>query len=265
MQTGQAYQIHMLGDRADRGLMYGEACFETLRVIEGHIFRWPAHLTRLGAGAAAFGWMEPRDAPLRAACLEAAARVGEDALVRLTLSGGQAPWGLQQAAMPEIHIQAMPYTASPGELRLQALDWPFPPRDRPAKFTADYAEALRAIVLWRQEGRLDEAAQPLACAGGRVLGGLSANVLLYREHRWLTPDLGPGVLPGIVRQALTEAGAVVSCPCPVSWLADCTAMAMINAGAFVRPVAAIDGRELDTDGALFASLWRAPGGAGVPA
>ena len=42
-------------------------------------------------------------------------------------------------------------------------------------------------------------------------------------------------------------------------------MALINAGAFVRPVAAIDGRELHTDGTLYASLWRALGETGVPA
>ena len=81
MQTEQAYQIHVLGDRAERGLMYAEACFETMRVLHGAIFRWPAHLARLGRGAAAFGLASPEDAPLYSACLEAAERTGGDALV----------------------------------------------------------------------------------------------------------------------------------------------------------------------------------------
>jgi branched-subunit amino acid aminotransferase/4-amino-4-deoxychorismate lyase len=265
MQIGQPYQIRMLGDRADRGLMYGEACFETLRVIRGANFRWPAHLARLRAGAAAFGWVGPEDAPLRTACLAAAERVGEDVLVRLTLSGGQAPWGLWQASVPEVQVQAIAYAGTPDDLRLQALDWPFPPRQRPAKFSADYAETLRAMVQWRQDGWLDPAAQPLVCAGGRILAGLSANVLLHRHGRWLTPEIAPGVLPGIVRQALVEAGVVTACPCPVTWLGEAEAMAQINAGAFVRPVAAIDGRALDTAPARFAGLWRALEDAGVPA
>lgn len=265
MQTGQAYQIHMLGDSADRGLMYGEACFETLRVLRGAIFRWPAHLARLSVGAAAFGWVPPAGEPLRAACLSAAGRVGEDALVRLTLSGGQAPWGLASRGEPEIHIQAMPYAHPVGNLYLRSAPWPFPVRERPAKFTADYADTLRAMAHWRRAGLLAEGEQALACADGRILGGISANVLLYRDGRWLSPETGPGVLPGIVRQALIEAGVVHACPCPKTWLADCEAMAMSNAGAFVRPVAAIDGRDLDSDEARFAPLWRALAGAGVSA
>lgn len=245
--------------------MYGEACFETLRVIGGHIFRWPAHLARLAAGAAAFGWEAPAEAPLRAACLAAAGRIGEDALVRLTLTGGQAPWGLLQDSAPEIQVQAVPYAKPAGELCLRSVDWPFPVRARPAKFTADYAEALRAMVQWRRQGLLGDGEAPLARAEGRVLGGLSANVLLYRDGRWLTPELAPGVLAGVVRQALVEAGIVAACPCPEAWLEDCGAMALINAGAFIRPVAAIDGRALDADGVRFAPLWRALQGPGVPA
>lgn len=265
MQIGQAYQIHMLGDRAERGLMYGEACFETLRVIGGQIFRWPAHLTRLAAGAEAFGWAAPAEAPLRAACLAAAEGAGEDVLVRLTVSGGQAPWGLMQAGEAQVYIQAMSYAPPSGDLRLRSVDWPFPPRDRLAKFTADYAEALRAMVGWRRQGLLADGEGPLVCAGGRVLGGLSANVLLYRDGRWLTPKLAPGVLPGVVRQALVEAGVAEAGACPAAWLPEAEAMALVNAGAFVRPVAMIDGRALDTSGARFAPLWRALQGPGVPA
>ena len=258
MQTGRAYQIQMPGDRADRGLTYAEACFETFRVIDGAVFRWPAHAGRLQCGAAAFGLDFAADEALAGACLAAAAEAGGDALVRITLTGGEAPWGLYaRAARPNVLIQAMSYAQQPSDAVLRAVDWPFPPKPRPAKFTGDYAEGLRALTGWRRQGLLADDEEPLVCAGGRVLGTLAANVLLYRDGRWWTPADGPGVLPGTVRQALLEAGIVHAGPCPASWLADCAAMALVNAGSFVRPVASVDGRALDTAAARFAPLWQA--------
>jgi 4-amino-4-deoxychorismate lyase len=267
MQTGRAYQIHALGDRADRGLMYAEACFETFRVIAGSIFRWPEHAGRMQRGADAFGLDFAADETLIEACLGAASEAGDDALVRITLTGGEAPWGLTvRAAQPCVHIQAMPYAGAAGDAVLRAVDWPFPPRLREAKFTGDYAEGLRALAGWRRDGLLLSEEEPLICAGEHILGALGANVLLYREGAWLTPEHGPGVLPGTVRQALLEAGAIRACPCPAIWLADCEAIALVNAGSFIRPAAAIDGRALATESERSAPLWQVlRGESGVPA
>src|SRR5580692_38173 len=35
----------------DRGFLYGDGLFETIRIINGNLFRWPEHFTRLHAGA----------------------------------------------------------------------------------------------------------------------------------------------------------------------------------------------------------------------
>lgn len=221
----------------DRGLAYAEACFETFRVIDGETFAWEAHCRRLAAGLAEFGIGLSGDEfeRLRIAAVDAAREIGTDALVRLTITGGSAAWGLVRGdAEPVAHIQAVAMTKGRGPAMLQLKSWPFPLKPKRAKFTSDYAETLRALqgtngpdVLFEQHGMLIAAA--------------TANLLIHREGRWWTPVAGAGVLPGVVRAHLLARGVVKESECPLAWLQDCAALALTNSGSFIRPVAAIEG------------------------
>ena len=221
----------------DRGLAYAEACFETFRVIDGKIFSWPSHVARLQRGLLEFeiSLSKKEIDSLHAACLDAAAEYGSDVLLRLTVSGGEANWGLLAAKrVPKAHVQGMAYHRNIDPLCLVLKNWPFPPKVRIAKFTADYSDTLRALkgcadlnVLFSHEGRL--------------LGAATANILIYRQNHWYTPEIGPGVLPGIVRAHLLKTGLLKAVDCPSSWLEDCEAVALANCGFFLRQVAAISG------------------------
>ncbi len=247
----------------DRGLMYAEACFETFRVIDGQVFAWEAHMMRLQRGLAEFGIPLPEG--LKARCLEAATRAGRDTLLRLTVTGGVATWGLAPPGVrqPGVYVLAIPYQSREASVALHTVTWPFPLRPKMAKFTADYAEILRVMRMHdchvKAEGGL------LVCDGHRLHTGLTANVLVYRKGRWWTP--GPEtILPGVIRSYLVQAGVVCEVECPLAWLQDCTAMALTNSGAFIQPVASIDGRSLvSREHPAFALLWRhLAGQPGVP-
>lgn len=225
----------------DRGLSYAESCFETFRVINGEIFSWPDHMARLQRGLAEFGisFTVKELGLLYSSCLDAAAEYGSDVMVRLTVSGGEARWGLFAAQrVPRVHIQAMAYQRNSAPICLALRDWPFPPKMRMAKFTADYADTLRAL-----KGCAD--INILFGCEGRLLGAATANVLIYQQNQWYTPVIGPGVLPGIVRAHLLETGLLKEMDCPVSCLADCEAVALTNCGFFMRPVATVTGSETD--------------------
>lgn len=257
-------KIYKVGEPGwDRGLLCAEACFETLRVINGDIFDWPAHESRLRHGLQEFGIALPSG--LKEFCLAEAAGQGRDVLVRLTVSGGTGPWGLLPAAERHacVHIRAMPYTAREKPVRLRSADWPFPLKPRPAKFTADYAECLRA--MHRLQNDLQDGEEALICQDDLIYSGIAANVMLYRGGQWWTPPTGDGVLPGVVRKALLAAGCVHESVCPRTWLQDCDAMTLSNSGAFIQVVAGVDGRTLAISGALFDQLWQALAGqAGIP-
>lgn len=223
----------------DRGVAYAESCFETFRVINGEIFSWPDHVARLQRGLAEFGisLSEKELDLLHVACLDAAAKQGSDAMVRLTVTGGESNWGLLAGKrVPKAYVQAMAYQRSSDPVCLALKEWPFPPKMRMAKFTADYSDTLRAL-----KGSAD--VNVLFGCEGRLLGAATANVLIYRRNYWCTPVIGPGVLPGIVCAHLLDAGLLKEADCPTSWLEGCEAMALTNSGFFLRPVTAVMGEE----------------------
>jgi 4-amino-4-deoxychorismate lyase len=243
----------------DRGLLYAEACFETLRVINGAVFDWPAHEARLHKGLASFGLPLPGD--LLDCCLEAAGQCGSDTIARLTVTGGKAPWGLKPVtpARPGVYVQVRPFTPLPRPLRLVSVTWPFPLRQKTAKFTADYAETLRAMQMTQAQDGVDI----IICSETSIYSGSYANIFIHRQGYWQTPEIGAGVLPGIVRQAIVGEGAAQEVACPISWLDDCDAIAMTNSGGFVLPVGEVNGRALASDpfvyGPLIAPLAGKPG------
>ncbi|MDX8389510.1 MAG: aminotransferase class IV [Mariprofundaceae bacterium] len=240
-------------ERIDRGMMYAEACFETLRVINGEVFNWQAHLDRLTRGLETFGIGIPPS--LRKEVNTAAAHCGSDSIVRLTIGGGMATWGLIPPVLqkPSVHIMATPYRQPTAPLRLRTVDWPMPLFPRPAKFTADYAYTLRGLQLCKDQLKQGESA--LVCEGGLCISTTTANLIVQYQNKWWTPA-GSHVLPGIVRQQLLIDNLVHESNIPIHWLESCTAMAITNSVCFVRPVQEINGRKLSLSHRTFAPFWR---------
>jgi len=239
----------------DRGLAYAEACFETFWVLDGRVFQQVEHQQRLQKGLKTYGlictddeldnWFEQ--------AISVAAKQGQDILVRMTVSGGDAAWGLlSKHREPHIQIQIMP-TVVRQPLHLQSVIWPFPLREKQVKYTADYAESLRAIQQWG----LDNPMQALICSdSGNVLSTLTANIAIYRQGQWFTPQ-GLGILHGIVRQFLLGKGVLIEATCPCVWLDDCEAVVCMNSGVFVQPVASLNARMLDVNHPAMNKLFSA--------
>jgi len=241
----------------DRGLAYAESCFETWRVVHGHVFLMVKHQQRLQLAMGLLGW-QVDDAVVEDwfnQASEAAMHAADDVLVRMTISAGEAAWGLlpQDVQDLEVYVQLMP-SQKRSALQLQAVVWRFPRYEKLAKFTADYAMMLRAMQTWKAE--LARGQQPLLCQQGDIMHSLTANVLLYRQGQWWTPD-GLGILNGVVQGYLLAQGVLQACVCPTSWLDDCEAMACCNSGVFVQPVASINGRNLNIEHVAFAALYAA--------
>ena len=247
----------------DRGLAYAEACFETFRVLDGHIFQQAEHQQRLKYALESYGLI-CTDNELENCFKEAisAANIqGNDMLVRMTVSGGDAAWGLLvKNTQPHVQIQMMP-SANRYPLHLQSVIWPFPLREKKVKYTADYAESLRAIQQWG----LDNPMQALIGSNsGNVLSTLTANIAIYRQGQWFTPQ-GLGILSGVVRHFLLQQGVLFESVCPMAWLDDCEAVACMNSGVFVQPVASLNGRDLDVNHPAMSKLFSAfKGMSGVP-
>lgn len=193
----------------DRGFLYGDGLFETIRVFNGQLFRWLQHWRRLEEGAAflriklPFGSEKARAVARRLI----AKNQMPNALLRLTLSRGPgAPgYSARHANDPAFVMSLRPcpkaqrvppqWDLVTSSLRLQA-------HDPLARFKT--SNKLKQ-VLARAEAEAAGADEALLrIAGGYPVEGTSSNLFWIKRDVILTPPLTAGVLPGVTRAAVFE-------------------------------------------------------------
>jgi 4-amino-4-deoxychorismate lyase len=194
----------------DRGLLYGDGLFETLRCEQGEPCFIELHLRRLAAGCAALALPAPDPELLRFELRRAAA--GQAAcLLRLTLTRGSS----------SLRGYAPPVPCTPRRILAR---YPLPPpfdvdtgiRACHSPVIAGLSPTLAGIKhLNRLENVLararlagsgcDEAI--LATADGELVGGTMSNLFVVLDGRLLTPPvLGSGVR-GVMREVVRREAA----------------------------------------------------------
>ncbi|MFZ9850148.1 MAG: aminotransferase class IV [Vulcanococcus sp.] len=194
---------------ADRGLQLADGLFETVLVDAGRPQRLEEHLQRWRQGAALLALAEPPDqAWLLPLIEEAIARAGLAAggsgALRLT-------WSRGDSQGRGIELPADGSGASPRFwLQLSAITPAFSPctaivsrherRNADSRLsrckTLAYGQAIQARAEARQAGA-EEAL--LLSTDGSLCCASTANLLVHRQGRWLTPPLASGCLPGVMR------------------------------------------------------------------
>lgn len=192
---------------ADHGFLYGYGLFETMRAYNGVIFLLDEHLGRLHHGAAAIGLEERlKGIDLAAACRETiAANEYEDARVRLTITGGDAPgfpWDDPQDEPPTVVVQARPFAGYPPERVEQGYKACISSYHRCADSVLTGIKSVNYLntVLARREAAALDLDESLLCNDdGFIAEGGNSNVFFVKRGVVVTPALGAGLLPGITR------------------------------------------------------------------
>ncbi|MDQ6961470.1 MAG: aminotransferase class IV [Mariprofundaceae bacterium] len=234
-----------------RALMYGECCFETFRCIDYDVFALEEHRQRLSKGLASFGLQLASH--ILPEAIAQAAKTADDCMVRVTVGGGVAAWGLSATppAQPEYWIQTLPSPQTRQPIHLQQVQWPFPLLARQAKYTADYAMSLRALQMFKLEPHVS----PLICDAQYAHSATTSNAAFFIHGQWLTPP-ADYLLSGVIRAFLLAKEVLKTSPISLDMLADVEAIALSNSGFFITAVASLNGRELCVDGEIFEQLWQ---------
>jgi branched-chain amino acid aminotransferase len=196
----------------DRGLLYGDGIYETIRAYGGRPFRLGAHLDRLRASAARLGLRLPGGGvPLTAAVdrVLAANRLRE-ARIRITVTRGAAgpdpvaPAGL----VPTVLVFASPYAPPPpADYRdgVRAVITRVIRNDRRAVDPAIKATSLLNNLLAAREAGAQGAREAILLNGrGEVAESASANVFWVRRGTLYTPSLEVGILAGVTRAVVLD-------------------------------------------------------------
>ncbi len=193
----------------DRGFLYGDGFFETLRVEDGRPLFFKEHLERLRASAQAFRITFPVQVPWeeRLAHLLAANGLQEGtAAVKILLTRGEAVGlGLPFSSSPTLVIWARPYQPpAPGEYQ---AGWPvvlFP--ERRSTFIGRHKSLNYLFYLAARQFALDQGAREAIIleVDGLVSEGAATSFLLAQDDAFFTPE-APSALPGVTVAVLTRA------------------------------------------------------------
>ena len=194
----------------DRGFLYGDGLFETMRVCGGRPFRWEQHAERLRLGAEFLQLPLPHPvAELRrfiSALIERNAQ--PDAVLRLTLTRGAGTRGysIQGAPTPTLAMTLHPAPNCPAEVpppaRLITASLRLPADDALATFKS--CNKLPQILA-RTEAEARGADEALLLnTRNEVAEAAAGNVFWLTGTTVHTPPLIAGVLAGVTRAVVRE-------------------------------------------------------------
>jgi len=256
----------------DRGFLYGDGVFETMRSYEGRMFRLTEHLKRLRQSADIIELRLPHEPEQFAdICKQLLVRNGlADAILRLSVTRGRSAGGIgtSQAGEPSVVAFIRPPRPLPDsaysegvsarvvsvrrnpssalDARMKSMNFL---NNILAKAEADRYGAYQAIML-------DHA--------GRIAEASTANVFFARDGELLTPGLDCDILPGITRAAVLEVASDMGIPyeerkinpAEISGFSECF---LSSSGVELVPVTQIDDQTVGagTPGPLYARLHAA--------
>ena len=193
----------------DRGFLYGDGLFETVRVYRGKPFRWEQHCERLQRGADFLKIKLPFPLEvLRGFADELIAQNKmPDALLRVTLSRGigvrgYSPKGAESPTVV-MSLHAPPaHRSSPPRWKLITSSHRLPANEPLAQFKTCNKLAQILARAEADAAGVDEAL--LLNTDGFVVEGASSNLFWIEGDTICTPPLTSGILPGVTRGVVLE-------------------------------------------------------------
>jgi len=192
----------------DRGFLYGDGLFETLRAYNGRIFLLSQHLDRLAESANRLALSIPNTKRLEALLYDTLHRNNlTNAILRLTITRGEGIEGsfdITPNLRPTIFISARPFEGYPSETYRKGV------RTSIATTRQGFQEvsSFKSIsfinrVLARQEAiRRGVSEAILLNPKGYLAEGSVSNLFWVRKGVLYTPSLSAGILAGTTRQTV---------------------------------------------------------------
>lgn len=243
----------------DRGFLYGDSVFETIRTYGGRPFALEEHLSRLERSAALVFIPVPVSRDVLRAEIESAilAAANPESYVRVMLTRGSGELGLDPslAVAPLRVILVTELHPPPSVAYTEGITAVTFALRRAADSTAAGGAKVGnylTSVLAMKEAKARGAGEALVVdADGRLVEGATSNVFFVQDGRLVTPPLDVGILPGITRARILEAAEALSIAVQyrAPAVAELPAFEEVFISSSIRemlPVVQIDGRDVGT-------------------
>ena len=215
------------GFRSDRW-PFGSGLFETIRVENGTPQLMKEHLIRVRKSAGELGLRIPGDSEI----YETIGSLDEIELGRLRLTFGET-----------FQYSIDPYVDASHSARVGIRNLEINPEAKLHK-SFPYTSNLKLLT----EARVDNFDEiVIVNQDGKVCEGAVSNFVFRIDGLWVTPNLGSGVLPGIIRGLIISAGLAIEAEIDTEELGRASHAFALSALRIAQPINEIAGRKLQED------------------
>ena len=196
----------------DHGFLYGDGVYETMRAYDGAIFMLDEHLRRLYRSASMIELTIPLEMDsLRTSVYDTlTANSLEDAYVRLTVSRGEGPIGLDPELCPKptIVIITQEMKDYPKAFYEEGISLIISKTKRnPKEAINPIIKSLNFLnnILAKIEAKKRDAHEAIMLnTYGKLTEGTTSNLFFYKDGILCTPSLECGILDGITRGVVID-------------------------------------------------------------
>lgn len=201
----------------DRGLLYGDGVFRTLRILGGHIPHWPRHALKLQQDCAALGLPCPEPALLLEELQELAARqAGAVAKIIITRGIGARGYAPAGHSEPTRILSLAPLPDYPADFYTQGVRLrvcTLRLAHQPGLAGIKHLNRLENVLAAAECSDADLAEGVLLDGAGNVIEGIRSNLFMVRSGGLITPDLSRCGVAGVQRQRVMEWASAQGVPC----------------------------------------------------
>jgi branched-chain amino acid aminotransferase len=195
----------------DHGYLYGDGIYETVRAYEYRVFHWPRHFRRLKQSARRLQLKCPWSSAflLRATGRVLKANRSPNASVRITVSRGPGPLGLDPTVCPQPTLVMLLHPERPvKKLRAIGVSIGIPKVRRNHPLCLDPQiksnNQLNTILAKMEGKKMGVFETVLLNLEGFLTEGTTSNLFFVKKDRIYTPALSCGLLEGITRASVIK-------------------------------------------------------------
>lgn len=196
----------------DHGFLYGDGIYETMRVYKGVVFKIHEHMERLFQSASMIGLGIPKtpEGMKEAVYQTLKANKCSEAVIRITISRGAGPLGLDPALCPEptLVIMCGEFKPYPGRYHQKGI------KIAVVRTRRNYHKALDPRIkslnflnniLAKREAKESGALEAIMLNyRGEITEGAVSNIFFVKDDILCTPSMGSGILGGITRSIVLD-------------------------------------------------------------
>ena len=195
----------------DRGFLYGDGIFETLRTYNGEPFKLTEHLERMRCSAEKLKIsLEYSNAEISETITKLLEKNSvQDAYIRITLSRGEGGSGLQMSdgLRSTILIQVKSFTPYEKELYEKGMSLSVSKHRRSTTspiYSHKTTNLLTSILLKEEAGSRSAHDSIVLNTDGYVAECIVSNIFMVNSGSVVTPSLDTNILPGITRRTVLD-------------------------------------------------------------